>query len=174
MTIFALAQLGLALTPISAYWLLLLLRCVSAAGSAPIVALGVGTIGDIAEQQERGKFMGIASLGPMLGPCIGPVFGGLLDQHWGWRAIFWFLLILSTANLVPFLVFFPETLRSIVGNGSMVPRSFWNRSIVQMVEAAKRKAKGVKEDQDVGPRVLEMVTSAPRQRVNPVGSVIFE
>lgn len=91
LALFTVAQIGLALTPTSAFWLLLVLRCVSASGSAPIIALstthcsikssspnadfnlisGAGTVGDFATPDERGIYMGFITAGPMIGPCIG-------------------------------------------------------------------------------------------------------
>lgn len=35
--------------------------------------IGAGTVGDIATPGERGKYMGMVTMGPMLGPCIGYV-----------------------------------------------------------------------------------------------------
>ncbi|GJJ09750.1 hypothetical protein Clacol_003974 [Clathrus columnatus] len=104
---------GLALVPTNAYWLLLLLRCFQAAGSASTIALGSGTISDIAEPSERGGFLGLFSLGPLIGPCIGPIIGGVLAGSLGWR-------------------FFPETLRVIVGNGS-IPASRWNVPLIPIL-----------------------------------------
>ncbi|KAF8308360.1 MFS general substrate transporter [Clavulina sp. PMI_390] len=142
LSIFAVAQIGLALIPSSSYVGLMILRCISAAGSAPVIALGAGTVGDVATPSERGRYMGMVQMGPMLGPCIGPVFGGLLNQNLGWRAIFWFLTILSGAVLVPFTLFFPETLRSIVGNGSIPARGF-NRTAWSIISRKLAKRKGV-------------------------------
>lgn len=60
--------IGLALVPTSAYWLLMLLRCLQAAGSASTTTTGAGVIGDIAIPAERGGFFGIYSLGPLVIP----------------------------------------------------------------------------------------------------------
>ncbi|KAF5392745.1 hypothetical protein D9757_000816 [Collybiopsis confluens] len=98
--ILSLTCVGLALTPTSAYWLLLVLRCLQSTGSASTIALGAGVIGDISEAHERGGFFGLYQSGPLLAPAIGPVIGGALAGSLGWR-------------------FLPETLRSIVGNGSL-------------------------------------------------------
>lgn len=108
---------GLALTPTSAFWLLMVLRCVQAAGSASTIALSAGVVVDIADVQERGGFFGIANLGPMIGPAIGPVIGGALSGSLGWRSIFWFLCIASGVCALVILLFLPETLRALVGNG---------------------------------------------------------
>lgn len=37
-------------------------------------------------------------------------------------SIFWFLVILASCVMVPFILWFPETLRRIVGNGSIPAR----------------------------------------------------
>ncbi|KAI0052527.1 MFS general substrate transporter [Auriscalpium vulgare] len=121
MVLLSLSCVGLALVPTSDYWLLLLLRGFQAAGSASTVALGAGVIGDISTPAERGGFMGIFSIGPMVGPSIGPVIGGILSQSLGWRSIFWFMCICSGICALAIALFLPETLRSIVGNGSIRP-----------------------------------------------------
>lgn len=69
MLVLALACVGLALVPTNAYWLLMVLRCLQAAGSASTIALGAGVIADIATRAERGGFFGLFSLGPMV--CLG-------------------------------------------------------------------------------------------------------
>ncbi|CAE6514752.1 unnamed protein product, partial [Rhizoctonia solani] len=87
LSLLLLSCVGLALVPINAYWLLMVLRCFQAAGSASMVALGAGVISDIATPAERGGFMGLFALGPTLGPCIGPIIGGLLSGGLGWRCV---------------------------------------------------------------------------------------
>jgi MFS family permease len=55
----------------------------------------------------------------MLAQAIGPVFGGILTQYLGFHSIFWALFIFGAITLFLILVFLPETLRSIAGNGSV-------------------------------------------------------
>ncbi|EMD41894.1 hypothetical protein CERSUDRAFT_102285 [Gelatoporia subvermispora B] len=121
MLVLAVSCVGLALVPTNAYWLLMVLRCLQAAGSASTIALGAGVIGDVAAPHERGGFFGVWNIGPMVGPCIGPVIGGLLAQGLGWRSIFWFLCIASALCFLLILALLPETLRAIVGDGSIYP-----------------------------------------------------
>lgn len=61
-------------------------------------------------------------LGPSLTrSAIGPVLGGVFLETLGWRAIFWFLAIYAGVFLAFLALCFPETLRSLVGNGSINP-----------------------------------------------------
>jgi MFS family permease len=55
----------------------------------------------------------------MMGQSIGPVFGGIISQYLGFRAIFWFLFGLGALTLLLILLLLPETLRSIAGNGTI-------------------------------------------------------
>ncbi|KAJ7140907.1 MFS general substrate transporter [Mycena epipterygia] len=135
--------IGLALIPTNAYWLLLFLRCFQSAGSASTIALGAGVIGDISEPAERGGFFGVYNIGPLVGPAIGPVIGGVLADKLGWRSIFWFLCIASSACAVVLILFLPETLRSMVGNGSVTPAAIF-RPVVPIVGRNKPKSSTVK------------------------------
>lgn len=42
---------------------------------------------------------------------MGPIFGGILTSVWNWRAIFWFLTILSAISVFFFILFFKDTFR---------------------------------------------------------------
>ncbi|KAK1225103.1 hypothetical protein PQX77_011972 [Marasmius sp. AFHP31] len=119
--ILSLSCVGLALVPVDAYWLLLLLRCFQSAGSASTIALGSGVIGDIAEPSERGGYYGVFQSGPLIGPAIGPIIGGALAGSLGWRSIFWFLCISAGVAFIIIILILPETLRAIVGDGSIPP-----------------------------------------------------
>ncbi|EGO05326.1 hypothetical protein SERLA73DRAFT_157893 [Serpula lacrymans var. lacrymans S7.3] len=130
--VLCLACVGLALVPTSDYWLLMLLRCLQSAGSASTVALGAGVIGDIATRSERGGFFGLYSMGPMVGPSIGPVIGGALAGSLGWRSIFWFLCISTAVCLAFMIAILPETLRRLVGDGSVVPSRIY-RPLIPIV-----------------------------------------
>ncbi len=143
------ACVGLALCPADAFWLLLVLRCLQAAGCASTIALGAGVVGDISTPEERAGFFGAFNIGPMAAPCIGPAVGGALAQHLGWRALFWFLVIMAAACLAGLLLVLPETLRALVGNGSIEPatgasrlRALAYRPLLPVVgrRAAKRPA----------------------------------
>lgn len=56
---------------------------------------------------------------PNFGQALGPVLGGILAYYAGWPWIFWLLAIMGALCFVLQLIFFPETCRNIVGNGSL-------------------------------------------------------
>lgn len=132
--IYIAADIGLALQ--NNYAALFVLRCLQSAGSSTTIALSSGVVADVASVAQRGSYMGFVTAGSLLGPSVGPVIGGLLSQFLGWRAIFWFLAIFAGAFLVPFILFFPETARGIVGDGSIPPQT-WNLSLVRYLEIRK-------------------------------------
>jgi multidrug resistance protein len=132
------ANIGIALQ--NSYPALFVLRCLQSTGSSSTIALASGVVADIATTSERGTYMGWVTSGPMIGPTLAPVIGGLLAQFLGWRAIFWFLLILSVAFLIPFILFFPETARNVVGNGTIQPQG-WNMSLLNLMAVRRSREK---------------------------------
>ncbi|KAB8232021.1 MFS transporter [Aspergillus alliaceus] len=110
------------------YPALLILRAIQSSGSSGTVVLASAVAADVITSAERGTYMSITSLANILAPSLGPVLGGVLSEYLGWQSIFWFLAISSTIFFIPLELFFPETCRTIVGDGS-IPASGWNRSI---------------------------------------------
>ncbi|GJC87113.1 itaconate transport protein [Colletotrichum liriopes] len=51
--------------------------------------------------------------------AIGPVLGGALANSLGFRSVFIFLLVASSLILIAIVLFLPETMRTIAGNGSL-------------------------------------------------------
>ncbi|KAK5991569.1 Citrate exporter 1 [Cladobotryum mycophilum] len=103
------------------YATLIVLRCLQSTGSASTIAIGSGVIGDITTREDRGGLMGIFQAGLLVPVAIGPIIGGALAGSLGWRSIFWFLTIYSGVFLVFLTMLLPETLRSLVANGSRTP-----------------------------------------------------
>lgn len=139
-TIYIAANIGLALQ--NNYAALFVLRCLQSAGSSTTIALSSGVVSDVATASQRGSYMGFVTAGSLMGPSVGPVIGGLLSQYLGWRSIFWFLTIFAAAFMIPFLVFFPETARGIVGDGSLPPQK-WNMSLISYLKSRKAREEGV-------------------------------
>ncbi|KAK3044957.1 hypothetical protein LTS18_014940, partial [Coniosporium uncinatum] len=115
------------------YYQLLILRCLQSTGSASTIAIGAGMVGDITTREDRGGYMGIFQAGLLVPLAIGPVLGGVFAQTLGWRAIFWFLTIYAAAFLVVLVFVLPETLRSMVGNGS-IPAKGLSQSLLGYIQ----------------------------------------
>lgn len=68
--------------------------------------------------------MGFFQGGLLLPVAIGPVIGGVLADKLGWRSVFWFLTVYGGVCLLIIVLVLPETLRSMVGNGSKEPAAY--------------------------------------------------
>ena len=134
-TLYFAANIGLAIQ--NSYTALVALRCLQSAGSAATIAIAHGVISDITTPAERGYYVGILFGFTNAAPSLGPVIGGAITKYLSWHWVFWLLSILSGCQLGNLLIFFPETLRKLVGNGS-TPASYWpNKSIFSIYKARK-------------------------------------
>lgn len=140
-TIYTAANIGLALQ--KSYAALMVLRCIQSAGSSGTISFGYGVIADIATPAERGSYIGPMAAGVMLAPALGPVIGGLLAKFLGWRSVFWFLVIVSGAYLIAYVLLVPETARCIVGDGSVLPKEAWRRSGIHLWQKRKKEKQTV-------------------------------
>ncbi|KAF2019297.1 MFS general substrate transporter [Aaosphaeria arxii CBS 175.79] len=155
------ANIGLALQ--NSYAALFILRCLQSSGSSATIALGNGIVADVATSSERGTWMGYVTSGPMVAPALAPVIGGLLAEYLGWRAIFWFLVIMTAVYLIVFFIAFPETARNVVGNGSIPPQG-WNMSLLDYLK--HRKSSGQEQDAQV-----ELASKRKLRFPNPLGTL---
>ncbi|KAG8990670.1 hypothetical protein FRB94_013187 [Tulasnella sp. JGI-2019a] len=167
MVVYMGASVGLACCPTDAYWLLLVLRGLQATGGSAVISIGAGAVADIAEPRERGKFTSIFQCGAMIGPAFGPLLGGVFASTLGWRAIFWFLTISTGVVLVPLILFFPETLRSLVGDGSIPPPTL-NSSPIMLI----KKRRMAREAKARGDRA-EKMERPPRKKYQPLSAFMI-
>ena len=159
------ANIGLALQ--NSYGALMGLRAVQATGASATVALTMGVLSAIVTPAERGTFLAYARAGVMLAPSIGPILGGVLAQFLGWRSIFWFLVILSGVYIIPYALFVPETNRKIVGNGSIPPQSWMNKSGLDVLRSVKAESDSSTDDRSEIPRKDAPIAQKPRRRRFP-------
>ncbi|KAK6345531.1 hypothetical protein TWF718_007443 [Orbilia javanica] len=144
------------------YATLIALRCLQSTGSASTIAIGSGVIGDITTRENRGGFMGIFGAGLLVPVAIGPVIGGGLAASLGWRSIFWFLAIYSAVFLLTLILLLPETLRSIVGNGSLKPSALISKYPLNLYQKTSKI-----EWAPISPRDTDI--NAARKRVDIIG-----
>lgn len=114
----------------NAYWLLTFLRCVQAAGIAPVIAINLGISGDVCTPQDRGGFVGIVSGMLLVGQAFGSLLGLAFISRWGWRAIFVFLAIGAGVTFLFLAFLLPETCRLIVGNGLIIPPPIYRAPVL--------------------------------------------
>ncbi|KAF4626811.1 hypothetical protein G7Y89_g11352 [Cudoniella acicularis] len=122
LTIFEGANAGLLFS--NGFVSLMLLRAVQALGSAHLSTIGAAVIGDISTGEERGRLIGVFGSLLMFGHVISPVLGGVLVQFFGFRSIFWFQLALGGIALSLVVLYLPETLREIAGNGTIILKPY--------------------------------------------------
>lgn len=125
--VFLIANLGLSFTRV--YWLLLVLRMLQACGASSAISIGAGCISDVSRRKERGTYMGFFQTGTLLGPAVGPIVGGLVSQTWDWHAVFFFLSAFGGVYLLLMVLILPESLRLLVGDGSLKPYGLWRTVI---------------------------------------------
>lgn len=133
------ANIGLALAP--TYASVLVLRCLQSIGSSSTSVLCNAVVADIITSAERGQYFAFTMIPMALGPSVGPTLGGVISQYLGWRAVFWCLTIYAAVVSITMSIFFPETCRSIVGDGSVMPAKF-HRSGVQWLRLYQAKRDG--------------------------------
>ena len=138
------ANLGLALQ--NSFAALIGLRLLQSVGSSGTIALSIALVGDTVVPAERGVYIAWASLGDLVGPSISPIVGGLIAQKLDWHWIFWILLILGGCFFLPFLLFLPETCRTVVGNGS-VPPPLLNWSLTDLIRYRSLQKEDARVDQ---------------------------
>jgi Bcr/CflA subfamily drug resistance transporter len=97
LTIFVLASLGCAMA--TDIWIFLGFRVVQGAIISG-AALSSAVVRDMVPAQEAASLMGYIAMAMAIAPMLGPMFGGALDQLFGWRASFWAFAGLGVAVLV--------------------------------------------------------------------------
>ncbi|KAF8817571.1 MFS general substrate transporter [Phlegmacium glaucopus] len=143
-------------------------RCMQAAGSSAEIAIGAATLADIFDPAVRGKKMGIYYTAPLLGPAVGSIFGGVLTSAFNWRAIFWFLSILSGLSLLSFVLFFPDTFRR--------ERSLNYQNVIKQRRRAAALSEGpaidIKENKETALAVNLDLSLADVNPLKPLGQVL--
>lgn len=115
-SIYVFANVVLSFSP--SYIILLIFRGVQSGGSASTASIGNGVLQDMVPIAQRGGYIPFYQGVRNFAVAFGPVLGGIFSQYLGFRSIFIFLLGLAGLATIGLVIFLPETMRSIAGNGS--------------------------------------------------------
>jgi len=106
LAIFILASLGCMLA--TDIWIFLVFRLLQATIVSGY-AVSLAVIRDSSPEQETASLIGYAAMAWAVAPMLGPMFGGLLDELFGWRASFWAFVVFGVAVLALCWVDLSET-----------------------------------------------------------------
>ncbi|WP_299412061.1 multidrug effflux MFS transporter [uncultured Sulfitobacter sp.] len=65
------------------------------AAIATSMVLSRAAVRDMYSQDQAASMIGYVTMGMAVVPMISPAFGGVLDEWFGWQAVFWALLVMS-------------------------------------------------------------------------------
>ena len=133
--IYVIANIALSFTP--NYAVLVTFRAMQAAGAASTASIGNGVLQDICPMAERGGYISFYQAVRNFAVAFGPVLGGIFAQFLGFRAIFMFLLGLSATITILMVIFLPETMRSLAGDGSWRLKGIVYQSLYRMIRPPK-------------------------------------
>jgi len=88
---------------------LLVARLLQALGGAAGIALGRAIVRDTAQPLRVTRDLALLNLLTLAGPGLAPIIGAYLADHFGWRAIYVFLVAIGSAMLVCTWRLLPET-----------------------------------------------------------------
>ncbi|MBN8187656.1 MAG: multidrug effflux MFS transporter [Salipiger thiooxidans] len=63
------------------------------------MVLSRAVVRDMVPQDQAASMIGYVTMGVAVVPMVGPVFGGMLDEAFGWQSTFWLLFILGALIL---------------------------------------------------------------------------
>lgn len=92
------------------YGQLLLFRIIQGLAVGGALIAGRAMVRDVLDTKSAQKVMAQAMMLFSASPVIAPIFGGFLHDHFGWRSIFWFLVIYGSAVFLYAIIVIRESL----------------------------------------------------------------
>jgi MFS transporter, DHA1 family, multidrug resistance protein len=122
LAVFALGSLGCAIAGnVQSLWLFRALQGLSAGAG---LVVGRAIIRDRFNGPEAQRMMSQMTLVFGIGPALAPIIGGALLNLFGWRSIFWAMLVWTVAMLVLCVRVLPETL-PVAQRHPLHPHALW-------------------------------------------------
>lgn len=90
--------------------MLIVFRFIQGIGAGSLASITTTIVGDIYQNEERGKVQGYLASVWGISAVLGPLIGGLLVDFVSWRYVFWINLPLGLLSLVFFCVYFHENI----------------------------------------------------------------
>ncbi|MCP4294410.1 MAG: multidrug effflux MFS transporter [Proteobacteria bacterium] len=90
--------------------IMILGRIVQAIGGSSGMAMSRAMVRDVYDHQDSAKMIAYLTMIAVIIPTLAPLTGGYIDEWYGWRASFIFILIVSFCFLVTAIIWSPETL----------------------------------------------------------------
>jgi DHA1 family bicyclomycin/chloramphenicol resistance-like MFS transporter len=102
-------------------------RTTQALGASTGIVIGRAIIRDLYTRERAASMLGWVTMSTVLLPMFGPLIGGVLDEWWGWRAIFLFVGVASLLTLIWAAISLPET-RPPQAASTMSTRQLWKEA----------------------------------------------
>jgi MFS transporter, YNFM family, putative membrane transport protein len=90
------------------FYILLILRGLQGLISAAFAPISLVYAGEMFPAEKRLTAVGFVSSGLLMAGVVGQVYSGLVNEFWGWQAIFFLLGILYFLTLILIIVFLPK------------------------------------------------------------------
>jgi DHA1 family bicyclomycin/chloramphenicol resistance-like MFS transporter len=84
-------------------------RTLQAFGASTGIVIGRAIVRDLYSRDRAASMLGWVTMSTVVIPMFGPLIGGLLDEWWGWRSIFWFIGLSALIVVAWAAVSLPET-----------------------------------------------------------------
>ncbi len=103
------ATVSLALAFLDSIVALVVIRLLHGIASAMLIPVFQAYAADLAPAGREGRVMGLYGTVVLVGMSVGPFAGGLINDHWGFRATFWMMGALALAGFVACAWLLPPT-----------------------------------------------------------------
>ncbi len=100
---------------------LILFRVIQATGAAMLSAIGPSMVSAYLPEKMRGRALGYVTTAASLGIAIGPVVGGMINQYWSWRGIFFINIPVGIIGVFFAMIFLPRIAPASLGKKFDLP-----------------------------------------------------
>jgi len=82
------------------FWVLIIGRIGQGIGATVLMALTIAYVGDVIPKSKTGSAMGLLGTMSAIGTASGPSLGGILISNFGWRSIFFVMMVLGIVSML--------------------------------------------------------------------------